>query len=95
MQSKWPGFLPGHFILLSLRPFITIQTTKQLNILYIFSSFSPLPQVPPCFKTVICYNCYFEKVFSKNLLVFPYFLCTFAQIELLTHAYDAHQQYST
>ena len=33
MQSKWPGFLPGHFILLSLRPFITIQTTKQLNIL--------------------------------------------------------------
>ena len=25
-------------------------------------------------------------------LVFPYFLCTFAQIELLTHAYDALQQ---
>jgi len=37
----------------------------------------------------------FETKNPKKDLAFPYFLCTFAQIELLTHAYDAHQQYST
>ena len=50
-----------------------------MNILYIFSSFSPLPQVPPCFKTVICYNCYlshFKAIYHFQLL--DYFLYKFA-----------------